>query len=62
MSSLPVKTAMRRLADVAFTLQDYETAINTYHSVKKECVVYRPNHVLVNEEIMRDMFPRVVVL
>mmetsp|Transcript_33114 Transcript_33114/g.100146 ORF Transcript_33114/g.100146 Transcript_33114/m.100146 type:complete len:1262 (+) Transcript_33114:123-3908(+) len=36
LAGMSVKAAMRRLADVAFTLQDYETAINTYHSVKKE--------------------------
>jgi hypothetical protein len=36
LSNLSVKASMRRLADVAFMLQDYETAINTYHAVKKE--------------------------
>jgi hypothetical protein len=28
---------MRRLADLAFFLQQYEMAFNTYHTVKKEC-------------------------
>eukprot|EP00041_Stephanoeca_diplocostata_P027734 m.769825 g.769825 ORF g.769825 m.769825 type:complete len:1315 (+) comp23236_c0_seq2:380-4324(+) len=36
LAAMPLRQAMRRMADVFFLLQDYETAINTYHSVKKE--------------------------
>jgi hypothetical protein len=36
MMMLP-ETLMRKLADLAFFLQQYEFAFNTYHAVKKEC-------------------------
>eukprot|EP00040_Diaphanoeca_grandis_P036268 m.230695 g.230695 ORF g.230695 m.230695 type:complete len:1307 (-) comp33586_c0_seq1:116-4036(-) len=35
-SHLPMRMALRRLGDVVFTLQKYELAINTYHTLKKE--------------------------
>ena len=35
-SGMSARDAMRRLGDISFTLQDYETAHNTYHSVKKD--------------------------
>ena len=35
-ANMPIRDAMRRYADVKFVLQDYETAHNTYNSVKKD--------------------------
>jgi hypothetical protein len=34
---MTIETQMRRMADLAFFLQQYEVAFTTYHTVKKEC-------------------------
>jgi hypothetical protein len=37
------ETYMRKLADLAFFLQQYEFAFTTYHAVKKDCTDKMPN-------------------